>query len=122
MSEVWALMWDIKAGSEDEVDRLFRESGQPDYTIRDEQRNEKGRLLATTVFRKDRTIVRVIEFEGVTLPEVARHMGQQEEVVQLERALDPHLAEPRDLSNPDRAREFFARSSMHCILSRRHDR
>jgi hypothetical protein len=119
VSEFWALTWKIKPGTEAAVEELFRTSGRPDHVVRDADGNEKGRLLSTLVFMKDNTLVRVIEFEG-SFMDIAQHMRRQQEVQDLESALDDYLEEPRDMSTPDGAREFFQRSAMRAILARRH--
>ena len=121
MPEYWALMWDIKPGSEEAVAELFQNYGKPDYVVRDEEGNEKGRLISTLVFMKGSTVVRVMEIEGASFPEVAAHMGKQPAVRELEDKLDEHLAEPRDMSTPEGAREFFMNSMMRPLLARRHD-
>ena len=121
MPQYWALMWKVKPGSEDAVAQLFENYGRPDYVIRDEDGNEKGKLLSTWVFMKGNTIVRVVEIEGASLPEVAVHMGKQPAIQELEQKLDEHLLEERDMSTPEGARKFFMESSMRCLLARRHD-
>lgn len=121
MSDYWALMWQIKPGSEEAVADLFANYGRPDHVIRDEQGNEKGKLLATMVFMKGNSVIRVVEIEGASLPEVAVHMGKQPMVKELEDKLDEHLLEPRDMSTPEGARKFFMDSSMRCLVARRHD-
>ncbi len=55
------------------------------------------------------------------LPTLARHMGQQQAIRDLEDKLDEHIAEPRDMSTPEGAREFFIKSFMELLVSRRHD-
>jgi len=120
MPDYWALMWKVKPGSEEAVAKLFENYGRPDYIIRDAEGNETGRLLSTWVFMKDNTIVRVVEIEGASLPEVAVHMGKQPAIKELEEKLDEHLLEPRDMSTPEGARKFFMESSMRCLLARRH--
>ena len=121
MSEVWALLWEIKPGSEEAVKKLFEDYGRPDHVVRDAEGNEKGLLVSTMVFMKGTTIVRVMEIEGASFPEVAAHMGKQPAIRELEEKLDEHLAEPRDMSNPDGAREFFMKSMMQPLVHRRHD-
>ena len=120
MAQVWALMWDIKPGSEEAVEAIFKNSGRPEHVIRDEDGNQKGMLLGTYVLMKDTTVVRVIEFEGEFM-DVAVHMRKQQEVVDLEAQLDEHLLEPRDMSTPEGARDFFMKTAMRPILARRHD-
>lgn len=120
MSDWWALMWDVKPGSEEAVQELFKSYGRPDPIVRDEEGNEKGRLLSTIVFMKGQTIVRAVEIEGA-LPEVAAHLGRQPEIQELEEKLDPHLAVPRDMSDPEGARKFFIDSIMQTLLVRQLD-
>jgi hypothetical protein len=67
------------------------------------------------------TVVRVMEIEGASFPEVAAHMGKQPAIRELEDKLDEHLLEPRDMSTPEGAREFFMKSMMRPIAVRRHD-
>jgi hypothetical protein len=115
-------MWDIKPDSRDAVRELFRSYGRPDHTIKDEDGNEVGTLLSTLVFMRDTHVIRVVETtDGVPLPVLARHMGQQKAIRDLEEALDEHIAETRDMSTPEGAREFFMKSSMELLASRRHD-
>lgn len=120
MSDWWALMWDVKPGSEEAVQELFKNYGRPDPVVRDEDGNEKGRLLSTIVFMKGQTIVRAVEIDGA-LPEVAAHLGRQPAIQDLEEKLDPHLAEPRDMADAEGARKFFMESIMQTLLVRQHD-
>ena len=121
MPDYWALMWKVKPGSEDAVRELFANYGRPEYVVRDEEGNETGRLISTLIFMKENTVVRVVEIEGASLPQVAAHMGKQPAVRELEEKLDEHLLEPRDMSTPEGARKFFMESSMQTVLARRHD-
>jgi hypothetical protein len=122
VADYYALMWDIKPGSQDAVRELFASYGRPDHTIRDEDGNEVGTLLSTLVFMKDNHVIRVVETtDGVPLPVLARHMGRQPAIRELEDALDEHVAEPRDMSTPEGAREFFIKSIMEVLAARRHD-
>jgi hypothetical protein len=115
-----ALIYPIKAGSEDKVKELFRESGRPEFSVTDADGQVIGRLLGTMAFVGTETAIRVIEVEGA-LPQVAAHMSRQPEVREFERQLEEHLKEPRDMRSPEGARDFFRRASMECVLSRRHD-
>jgi hypothetical protein len=121
MSEVWALMWDVKPGSEETVKQLFADYGRPDHVVKDADGNETGLLVSTMVFMKDQTVVRIMEIEGATFPEVAAHMGKQPAIRELEEKLDEHLANPRDMSTPEGARDFFISSMMQTLAVRRHD-
>jgi hypothetical protein len=117
-----ALMWDIKPGRQDAVRELFHDYGRPDHAIKDDEGNEVGTLVSTQVFMRDNTVVRVVEAtDGVPLPVLARHMGRQPAIRELEDKLDEHIAEPRDMSTPEGAREFFMKSFMECLVARRHD-
>jgi hypothetical protein len=122
MSQWMALMWDIKPGSQDAVRELFQNYGRPDHTIKDPDGNEVGTLLTTVVFMRGDTVIRAVETtDDVPLPVLAQHMGKQQAIRELEEALDEHLAEPRDMSTPEGAREFFMNTIMECLISRRHD-
>jgi hypothetical protein len=122
VAEYYALMWDIKPESRDIVRELFASYGRPDHTIRDEDGNEVGTLLSTLVFMKDNHVIRIVETtDGVPLPVLARHMGRQPAIRELEDALDEHIAEPRDMSTAEGAREFFIKSIMELLAARRHD-
>ncbi|MEU5264156.1 SchA/CurD-like domain-containing protein [Amycolatopsis sp. NPDC021455] len=120
MSQQWALTWNVREGTEAEVIRLFERSGRPDHVVRDDEGNVVGLLKRTSVFMRRNTVVRVIEFDGEFL-DVAKHMGRQREVRDLERQLDPYLEQERDMSTPEKTAAFFASASMRCVLSRRHD-
>jgi hypothetical protein len=121
MSTLHALYYPLKPGSEDKVKDLFRDSGRPRFDVTDGEGKVVGRLLGTMVFVGRELAVRVIDVEG-PLPLVAAHMSRQPEVKEFERALEEHLAEPRDMVTPDGAREFFRRNAMECVLDRRHDK
>jgi hypothetical protein len=120
MGDWWALMWHVKPGSEEAVQELFKSYQSPDPIVKDEQGNEKGKLLRTVVFMKGQTIVRAVEIEGA-LPEVAAHLGRQPEIQDLEEKLDPHLAQPRDMSDPEGARKFFIESIMQTLVVKQLD-
>jgi SchA/CurD like domain-containing protein len=122
VAQYFALMWDIKPGTEEQVRELFHNYGRPDHTIRDEDGNEVGTLLSTQVFMKGNTVVRVVETtDGVTLPVVGQHMGRQPAIRELEDKLDSLVAEPRDMSTAEGARAFFIKSFMELLVYRRHD-
>ncbi len=120
MSQHWAVMWDVKPGTEQAVEELFRSYGRPDSVVRGDDGEEQGRLISTQVFMKGRTVVRVMEFEGDHRT-IFRHLQQQPVVRELEQKLDEYLATPRDMSTPEGAQEFFRESGMRCLLSRGRD-
>src|SRR5258707_887302 len=97
-----ALSYDIKAGYEKELAEIFgsfRRVGS--QAVGDGQQGEPAsRILATAVFLRDATMVRVIEYEG-DLQEVARHMAAQPGVQEVERKLKPYLSRPRETDTPE---------------------
>jgi hypothetical protein len=121
MSDYYAMTWKVRAGTEEEVAKLFEGYGRPDHTIRDDDGNEVGRLLSTQVFMRENTIVRVLEVEGANIIDVAKHMRAQPAIRDLESRLDGYLEEPRDMSTPEGARAFFMKTLMRCLVARRHD-
>lgn len=120
MSQWHALFYPLKAGSEETVKELFRDSGRPRFDVTDGDGNVIGRLLGTMAFVGKEMAVRVIEVEG-PLPMVAAHMSRQEEVREFERQLEEHLSVPRDMRSPEGARAFFRDAALECVLNRRHD-
>ena len=120
MGDWWALMWDVKPGTEETVQEHIRNNNSPDPIVKDEEGNEKGKLLRTVVFMKGQTIVRAVEIEGA-LPEVAAHLGRQPEIQELEDKLNPHLAVARDMADPEGARQFFMQSIMHTLVVKQLD-
>ena len=64
MAQQWALTWNVKPGTEEEVVRLFEESGRPDHTVRNAAGEEVGLLRRTSVFMRGNQVIRVIEFDG----------------------------------------------------------
>jgi hypothetical protein len=119
--EYYAVMWNVKKGTEDDVVKLFESYGRPDHEIKDDDGNPVGLLLSTQVFMKDNTIVRVIEADAPSFIDVAKHMRKQKPIQELEEQLDPYLEEPRDMSTPQGAAEFFMKTAMRCLVARRHD-
>jgi hypothetical protein len=120
LSDFYALMWNVKPGAEQQVEEIFSNYETPDHTVRDADGNVAGKLLATQVFIKGNTVVRVMEVEG-SLPAISAHLGKQPGIQKLEAQLDPLLEEPRDMSNPQGAAKFFMETAMKCIVSRRMD-
>ncbi|MBA2461311.1 MAG: hypothetical protein H0V45_06040 [Actinobacteria bacterium] len=118
MAEWWAVMWNVKPGTEQEVEDLFRNYGRPDTVVRGEDGSELGRLLGTQVFMKGNTVVRAMEFEG-DRQAIFKHLQQQPIVRELESKLDDYLETPRDMSTPEGAQKFFRDAGMRCLLARR---
>jgi hypothetical protein len=113
-----AMMWKVKPGNEERLAELFANYARPDsFVMHNEQGAEVGKVLATVVFFKEDTIVRVIQFDG-DISDVMRHMGRQKGVRDLEDAVDPYLVVPRDLTTQHGFREFFEASSMRLLVQR----
>ncbi|WP_411139487.1 SchA/CurD-like domain-containing protein [Streptomyces sp. x-80] len=110
-----ALTYDIRPGCEDEVAEVFagfRRVGSP--SVPGTGASPAARLLATAVFLRDATLVRVIEYEG-DLDAVARHMACQPSVQEVERRLKPYLNSPRDTDTPEGFVRTFHQSLLRCI-------
>jgi hypothetical protein len=117
LSQHWALIWNVKPGTEDQVRELFANYESPDPVVRDEHGNEKGRLLSTQVYMRQNVVVRVMEID-CDFRDAAAHLGKQPGIRELESKLDPLLETPRDMSTPEGAREFFMSTMMECLVSR----
>lgn len=120
MSEWLALLYKLKPGTRDQVAELFRQSGRPDHEVKDAEGNVVGTLLTTMAFVGEEAAVRVIEADG-DFRAVPRHMSRQQEVKDFEAAIEPLLAEPRDMVTPEGAAAFFQRSGMRLVMVRKHD-
>lgn len=107
-----AITFQIKPGSEAAVRELLATYDPPEWDTPD-----GARLVSTSIFMKDTTVIRVVEIDG-SLPSVMAHLSRQPSIQKLERALDPHLAVPRDLSTPDGARAFFMTAIMEHVTTR----
>ncbi len=118
MSTWHALQYPIKAGSEEAVKELFRNSGRPQFEITSPDGKVIGKLLATMAFVGKELAIRVIHVDG-PLPLVAAHMSRQPEVKEFEKQLEEHLTVPRDMVTPDGARAFFQVAGMENVLDRR---
>lgn len=118
MSDFYALIWTVRPGTEEEVEEIFSHYEPPDPIVKDADGNVTGKLLATQVFIKGNTVVRVMEVEG-SLIDVSKHLGQQPQIQEIENKLDPLLETPRDMSNPQGAAKFFMETSMKCLIARR---
>ncbi len=121
MPQFAALHWTIKPGSEKGVIEAFQRSGRAaSFDIADDNGVIVGRLLATAVFIKGNSIIRVVEFEG-ELADLIRHMPKQPAVQELEQWLAPHIEIPRDLKDESGFKNFFAASAMMPVIIRHRD-
>jgi len=107
-----ALTFEIRPGSEPEVDKILSDYPRPDTAV-----DATTRLLATSVFRWRNRIVRIMDVEG-DIGVVARHLSAQPAIQETERALNPYLLEPRDLDDPASAGMFFRRAAMERAIHR----
>ncbi|MGJ5891845.1 SchA/CurD-like domain-containing protein [Streptomyces niveiscabiei] len=110
-----AITYDIKPGCEKELTEIFgnfrRVRGN---SVTDPEGREAGTILATAVFLRDDTLVRVIEYTG-DLDAVARHMAAQPGVREVERKLKPYLTRPRDTDTPEGFVATFRRSLLTTV-------
>ena len=118
MANYFAIMWNIKPGTQDAVRKAFAEYARPDHDVKDAEGNVVGKLLGTQVYMKENTVIRVLEFEG-SIIDVAPHMGRQPAIRALENELDKYLETPRDRSTAEGARKFFMESAMETLVARR---
>jgi hypothetical protein len=108
----YAITFAIRPGSEAAVAAVLGDYARPPTEV-----DADTRLLRTTVFLRGTTVVRVVDVEGF-IGTVMAHLARQPEVQEVERLLNPHLVEPRDLDDADAARAFFARSMMQVLTQR----
>ncbi|KXK63830.1 SchA/CurD [Micromonospora rosaria] len=110
-----AITYKVKPGHEDEIAAIFADFQRADSPIlHDDDGDEVGIILATGLFIKDDTMVRVIQYEG-HLSDVARHMAGQAGVHTAEERLAPYLAEARDTSTVEGFLHYFENSTMRSI-------
>jgi hypothetical protein len=107
--ERYALTFPVRPGTEPDVQQILSGYPRPQTEIGD-----GARLLGTTVFMWGARVIRMMDVEG-PLPLVMRHLAAQPAIRATEEALNPLLAEPRDLSDPRAAAAFFQRAMMRQI-------
>ncbi len=111
----YALTFRVKPGSQERVRQLLADYEPPQW------RSDDGALLlGTSIFMKDDVVVRFVEVEG-NIGRVMAHLSKQPSIQKLERDLDEHLLEPRDMSTPQSARAFFERAMMEHVTTRTAD-
>ncbi|MCF2531064.1 SchA/CurD-like domain-containing protein [Yinghuangia soli] len=101
-----ALSFEVKPGSEAEVARILSGYKSPDPHV-----DERTSLHRTSVFMRGNVVVRAVEIAG-DMRAALQHVARQPQVRAAEEALNPHLAEPRDLDDPEGARAFFMRAAL----------
>jgi SchA/CurD like domain len=107
-----ALTFAVKPRTGREVRRILSDYPRPETEI-----DGGARLLGTTVFFWHDQVVRVMDVDG-PLPVVMQHLAAQPAIRATEEALNPLLAEPRDLNDPAAARAFFMRAMMTRVIHR----
>jgi SchA/CurD like domain len=108
-----SLLFRIKPGSEARVAEILAGYDRPATVV-----DDHTRLLRTTVFMHGTVVVRVMDIEG-SMQKVAAHLSRQPQIQTTEQALNPSLAEPRNLGDPTAVGAFFRRAMMHCLVDRR---
>lgn len=110
-----AITYDIKPGHEAELTEIFGSFQRVRSSrVQDAQGETAGTILATAVFLRDDTLVRVIEYTG-DLEAVARHMASQPGVREVEAKLKPYLSKPRDTDTVEGFVATFKRSLLHTV-------
>ncbi|MGW0631085.1 SchA/CurD-like domain-containing protein [Streptomyces sp. NPDC002758] len=110
-----AITYDIKPGYEAELTEIFGSFKRVRSSqVQDEQGEAAGTILATAVFLRNDTLVRVIEYTG-DLEAVARHMAAQPGVREVEAKLKPYLSKPRDTDTVEGFVATFKRSLLNTV-------
>lgn len=108
----YALLFTVRPGSEEAVAAVLEGYRRPPTEI-----DAETRLLGTTVLMHRNVVVRTMEIEG-NIRKVAGHLARQPEIQAAERALNPYLEQPRDMSDPLSALGFFQRAAMKLVIHR----
>ncbi|MET7456652.1 SchA/CurD-like domain-containing protein [Streptomyces sp. NPDC005574] len=110
-----AITYDIKPGYEKELAEIFGDFKRVrSSSVRDERGGSAGTILATAVFLRGDTLVRVIEYTG-DLEAVARHMATQPGVREVEAKLKPYLTRPRETDTVEGFVATFRRSLLNTV-------
>jgi heme-degrading monooxygenase HmoA len=104
-----ALTFTVKPGSESKVAEILAGYAPPEARV-----DDTTRLCRTTLFMHGNRVVRAVEVQGDLLAAL-RHVSRQPEVRAVEEALNPHLEQSRDLTDPESARAFFTRAAMPAV-------
>jgi len=114
MSNWHAVLYPVKAGTEQLVAELFQQARLSDPVVRDGQGAPVGRLLGTMVFAGPGRILRVIEFEG-TLPQLIAHLRRQRGTADFQLSLNPYLDLPVAPSGPEHVGGFFRDAALEWV-------
>lgn len=107
-----AVTFAVRPGTEQQAQRILSGYPRPETEI-----GAGARLLGTSVFFWRNQVVRVIDVDG-PLPVIMRHLAAQPAIEETEAALNPLLAEPRQLGDPAAMRAFFASAMMTRVIHR----
>jgi hypothetical protein len=107
-----ALLYPLRPGTGAAADAVFTGGGDPPPQAGD------TRLLSTTVFRHEDTVVRMFEIVG-DLDEAIEHLVRAAALQQVGGRLAPYLAEGVDISGEDGLRRFFREQLMTVVTDRR---
>lgn len=105
-----AITFTVKPGSEQAASEILAGYAPPRADV-----DATTRLHRTSVFMRGNRIVRAIEIHGDT-GAALRHIAAQPEIRACEAALNPHLAQERDLTSPEKAQAFFARAALPVVF------
>ncbi|MGW5869045.1 SchA/CurD-like domain-containing protein [Streptomyces sp. NPDC055239] len=110
-----AITYDIKPGYEKELTEIFGDFKRVKGSqVKDQAGASAGTILATAVFLREDTLMRVIEYTG-DLEAVARHMASQPGVREVEKKLKPYLSKPRDTDTVEGFVATFRRSLLNTV-------
>jgi hypothetical protein len=107
-----ALLYPLRPGTGAVADAVFTGAGDPPPQA------GGTRLLSTTVFRHEDTVVRLFEILG-DLDEAIEHLVRAAALQQVGEHLAPHLADGVDISDEDGLRRFFSDQLMTVVTDRR---
>jgi SchA/CurD like domain len=107
-----SLLFRIKQGTETRVAEILAGYDRPETII-----DAETRLLRTTVFMHGDVVVRTMDIEG-SVQKVSAHLARQPQIQATEQALNPCLAEPRDLGDPAAMGAYFRRAMMERLVDR----
>lgn len=113
-----AITYRVRPGHDEQIAEIFSPENftRADSPIlRDEHGDTIGYLTATSLFLCGDVMVRIIQHDGGTPQDIARHMAGQDGVRDAERAIAPYLAAPRDTDTVDGFLAHFTRSSMRTL-------
>jgi hypothetical protein len=107
-----ALTFAVRPGTEQQAKQVLSGYPRPATEV-----DGGARLLGTSVFFWRNHVLRVMDVDG-PLPLIMRHLATQPAIRETEAALNPLLAERRELGDPRAVRAFFASAMMTRVVHR----